>query len=160
MIPLMIGSTETRSPKIRMIRAGTLKRGQTFVKQKAEQYGIRERWGDATIPAIAVVFVWLLTGTAFYHFKDDFRWSMAFYYAVQAGLSIGFGALPEHNISSQLFTIFFLLAGSSLAAGALSLFTQMAVQRHETFIQDIKTPEGAQLARKTFVKETPESPCR
>ena len=51
----------------------------------------------------------------------------AFYYAGQAGLSIGFGAPYETDDESKLFTIFFVLCGSSFICASLALFVGSAL---------------------------------
>merc|ERR1719203_2044596 len=58
-------------------------------------------------------------------------WTFAqsFYYAVQAGLSIGFGLLSETSDRSRLFTVVYILVGSSVIAGALACFVQISLTR-------------------------------
>mmetsp|Transcript_34948 Transcript_34948/g.108750 ORF Transcript_34948/g.108750 Transcript_34948/m.108750 type:complete len:412 (+) Transcript_34948:67-1302(+) len=97
-----------------------------------------------------IVFLWLLIGTVVYRVADNCStdtscsttgkkietevcgWSIAesFYYAVQAGLSIGFGLLPETADGSRLYTVFHILMGSSIIGGVLALFVSLAVSRH------------------------------
>ena len=107
-----------------------------------------DKFSSTAIPAVLVVCVWLLVGTIAYRSMDDFLWGEAFYYAVQAGSSIGFGALSEKNDGSRLFTVFFVLFGSSVIGGCLSYFVQAAVEKHESFIHQVKTPEGEFIAKK------------
>ena len=40
---------------------------------------------------------WILSSTTFYHFYNGWSWTVAFYYAVQAGLSVGFGSISEET---------------------------------------------------------------
>jgi len=58
----------------------------------------------------------------------------AFYYSVQTGLSIGFGVLSETQKLSELYSIFHILAGSSVISGALGFFVSMAVTQQRHFL--------------------------
>mmetsp|Transcript_23952 Transcript_23952/g.66528 ORF Transcript_23952/g.66528 Transcript_23952/m.66528 type:complete len:459 (+) Transcript_23952:105-1481(+) len=77
--------------------------------------------------------VWLVIGTAYYAtvgFHElppaetpmSVRVASGFYYAVEAGLSIGFGKLSEVHDGSRIFTILYVLYGSLLAAIVLAAF--------------------------------------
>jgi len=72
--------------------------------------------------AIAVL-LWITTGTIFYSVIN--RWSIptSFFYAVDAGMSIGFciPEVAETTITSRAFSIVFILAGASVVGGALAL---------------------------------------
>jgi len=70
--------------------------------------------------AMIIFVLWLGSAIIFYSYHDGFRWWQAFYYAVQAGFSVGFGALTEGNDLSRLFTIFVTLCGSSLIVSGIS----------------------------------------
>jgi hypothetical protein len=39
--------------------------------------------------ACMIYLVWMTTGVLFYHYFNDFEFSTAFYYAIEAGMSIG-----------------------------------------------------------------------
>ena len=54
----------------------------------------------AICAAFGLVALWLAAGTLWYHFYLDWTWEMSFYYAVQAGFSVGFGALTEDRCVS------------------------------------------------------------
>lgn len=80
--------------------------------------------------------VWLAAGTLFYYtqgFEEVPGSSVAtsFYYAVQAGLSIGFGILTPTSEDSMLFTICFILMGAAICANFLSSFVTEAVSSLE-----------------------------
>mmetsp|Transcript_88916 Transcript_88916/g.236176 ORF Transcript_88916/g.236176 Transcript_88916/m.236176 type:complete len:417 (-) Transcript_88916:65-1315(-) len=97
-----------------------------------------------------VVFCWLAIGTFVYKLAGNCLtntscspngqlvetpvcgWTLgeSYYYSVQAGLSIGFGLLPETEPGSRLYTVFHILAGSSFIGGALALFVTLAITRH------------------------------
>ena len=104
------------------------------------------------IPGLLALPLWVGSFALFYHFHDGFRSDRAFYYMVQSGLSIGFGALTEnyyggmsqYNSSapgchlnpgdemtleardvSHFVTVINVLLGSSVIGGALSYFLQV-----------------------------------
>eukprot|EP00035_Acanthoeca_spectabilis_P016669 m.345518 g.345518 ORF g.345518 m.345518 type:complete len:95 (+) comp16558_c0_seq6:433-717(+) len=49
----------------------------------------KERWIETSL---VIIFLWLLSGTLFYHYSSKFTTAQAFYFAVQSGFSVGFGA--------------------------------------------------------------------
>lgn len=97
-----------------------------------------------------VVILWLLVGTFVYKIAGNcstnssctatgelvetevcgWTFEESFYYAVQAGLSIGFGLLPENQEGSRAYTIFHIMAGSSMVGGVLAFFVTMLITRH------------------------------
>lgn len=60
-------------------------------------------------------------------FKNKWTLAMAFYYAVQSGFSVGFGALVEVDDWSRLYTIFHVLFGASIVSGALTVFSMKLI---------------------------------
>lgn len=71
--------------------------------------------------SITLIFysLWILLGVLFYKYHNSWSFSTAFYFTMEAGLSIGFCEPKEPNNNSKIFTIFLVLAGSSLIAGSL-----------------------------------------
>lgn len=85
---------------------------------------------------IAYVFAWLLCGTLFYlsqEFEelDTNSPVFAFYYAVQAGLSIGFGTLTPRSEDAMLFSICYILVGAAILANFLSTFVTDVISELE-----------------------------
>jgi hypothetical protein len=63
---------------------------------------------------IALWATWLLGGTIHYKEVLGLGWGTAFYMAVNAGYSIGWGDISEQGVpESQWFSIFYVLMGSS-----------------------------------------------
>ena len=58
----------------------------------------RDKW--YTLPTCAV-FLWLLVATLLYIFVNQWGVNEAFYYTVQAGLSVGFGSLSEEKVTGK-----------------------------------------------------------
>ena len=65
---------------------------------------------------LSVYMSWTVLGIAFYHYYDQFSGPTAFFFAMEAGLSVGFCNPQEKDDTSKLFTIFYVLIGGSLIA--------------------------------------------
>lgn len=91
-----------------------------------------------------MVFVQFSATTAFYHLHNGWPLPEAFYHAVDAGLSIGSGAIAETDQMSMAFTIVHVLLGASLAAGALGLIVQHGIKRA---VNDAAGGQGGQEPR-------------
>lgn len=74
---------------------------------------------NAPFVVSSVYCTWLLVGTIWYKFYMSWTFSTAFYYAVEAGLSIGFCYPSEKDDITRSFTIIFVLLGSSVISGSL-----------------------------------------
>ena len=69
------------------------------------------------------VLIWISIGTLFYSRINDWPLATAFFYAVDAGMSIGFCTeVAETTKRSRAFSILFILLGASVVGGALALF--------------------------------------
>ena len=76
-----------------------------------------------------IVVVWVSVGSLFYSVCNDWPLHQAFFYAVDAGMSIGFCTqVYETKLVSKAFTIAYILLGASVIVGALALFLQEAVE--------------------------------
>lgn len=74
---------------------------------------------------IAIVSVWVIIGTLFYSWFNEWPLPQSFFYAVDAGMSIGFCTdVQETKLASRAFTIVFILLGASCVGGALALFVK------------------------------------
>ena len=77
-----------------------------------------------------IVFIWISCGTIFYSICNSWPFAQSFFYAVDAGMSIGF-CIPdvaEHKLISKAFTIIYILLGASVVGGALALFIQDSME--------------------------------
>lgn len=78
---------------------------------------------------MVVVLVWIGSGTLFYSYCNQWPLPQSFFYAVDAGMSIGFCTeVHETKLVSKAFTIIFILLGASAIGGALALFIQDMVE--------------------------------
>lgn len=88
---------------------------------------------------LIIVFLWISSGTLFYSRVNDWPLPQAFFYAVDAGMSIGFCTdVFEVKQSSKAFTVVFILLGASCVGGALALFIKDILEgvvdiRHEAY---------------------------
>jgi hypothetical protein len=65
----------------------------------------------------------------FYSYCNDWPLAQSFFYAVDAGMSIGFCTdVAETKLTSKAFTIFYILLGASVVTGALSVFLQDSLE--------------------------------
>ena len=76
----------------------------------------------------SIYVMWTLLGTSFYHYYDKFAGPTAFFYAMEAGLSVGFCNPQEKDDTSKLFTIFYILLGGSLIAGSFGVILSEATK--------------------------------
>lgn len=100
---------------------------------------------------MGIVTLWITTGTIFYAVCNDWPLPQSFFYAVDAGMSIGFcvSEVYETKLISKAFTIVFILLGASVISGSLALFIQDA-------LENLVTPSVDEyqvlLERETFEK--------
>ena len=75
------------------------------------------------LTCIFIVMIWVSTGTIFYSKFNKWPLPQSFFYAVDAGMSIGFCTdVRETKVASRAFTIIFILMGASSVGGALAFF--------------------------------------
>jgi hypothetical protein len=68
-------------------------------------------------------------GTLFYSYCNNWPLAQSFFYAVDAGMSIGFCTdVAETKLMSKAFTIVHILLGASVVTGALSVILQDALE--------------------------------
>ena len=78
---------------------------------------------------MGIVSLWILTGTFFYSYTNEWPVPQSFFYAVDAGMSIGFCTdVAETKLVSKAFTIVYIIMGASVVGGALALFIQDIVE--------------------------------
>lgn len=69
---------------------------------------------------LLVYGLWLIVGCLFYVHYEGFTLPTAFYFAVEAGLAIGFCQPADIDDPSKIFTLFFVLAGTSVVSGCMA----------------------------------------
>mmetsp|Transcript_11239 Transcript_11239/g.33680 ORF Transcript_11239/g.33680 Transcript_11239/m.33680 type:complete len:501 (-) Transcript_11239:30-1532(-) len=94
--------------------------------------------------SLIAVVAWLLLGTLVYYFASGFTLAQSFYFSVQTGFSVGFGATnvtvasADHNELTQWYTIAHVLIGSSVIAMALALWAKALVASAHSRAQEVK----------------------
>ena len=103
-------------------------------RELRQRLGLRQRRERRTrrramyMSCCGIVLLWIGGGTLFYSLHNGWPPSQAFFYAVDAGMSIGFcTAIAETSVSSRAFTVLYILLGASVVGGALALFVEDAV---------------------------------
>ena len=77
--------------------------------------------------------LWLLTGILFYTYTQGWTVYNAFFYCINAGLSIGFGNIAEIDLDQyHAFTIVYVLLGSSIVSGAVGYFLTFIIFNSST----------------------------
>lgn len=77
------------------------------------------------LKCLFIALLWVGIGTVFYSYHNNWPMPQSFFYAVDAGMSIGFCTdVAEKTISSRAFTVIFILLGASCVGGALALFVE------------------------------------
>lgn len=67
-----------------------------------------------------VYFAWLVVGCMFYVHYGQFTWPTALYFSVEAGLAIGFCQPGDVDDWSKLFTLVFVLVGTTVVSGCIA----------------------------------------
>ena len=93
-------------------------------KDKAQ---VEESFWRTVSSLLLPVITWLAAATTFYHLWNGWSVPEAFYYAVQGGLSIGFGVLAEGDDVSRAFTTVHVLLGALGITVMVSLLVETAL---------------------------------
>eukprot|EP00471_Norrisiella_sphaerica_P009168 CAMPEP_0184495896 /NCGR_PEP_ID=MMETSP0113_2-20130426/32593_1 /TAXON_ID=91329 /ORGANISM="Norrisiella sphaerica, Strain BC52" /LENGTH=794 /DNA_ID=CAMNT_0026882289 /DNA_START=92 /DNA_END=2476 /DNA_ORIENTATION=- len=94
-----------------------------------------------TGPMAILVYVsitWLCAATLFYVQHNDWSITTSFYYSIQAGMAVGFGAISEPDDGSRLFTIFHVLVGSSFIVYVLSMIMEKVVNSSQSWHEGLQ----------------------
>lgn len=126
----------------------------TSQMEQDKEDNIEETWEDFLYSTKflfgALWVVWLVIGAVAYKTVLDVSWAKGFYMAVNVGYSIGWGDVSEEgNSSSQWFSIFFVLCGSSFVAAALGFFAQSIVTDQDNWY----TNELHRIAHEKYIEE-------
>ena len=80
--------------------------------------------------------MWMAMGTMFYSLNNGYDVGQAFYMSVNVGYSIGWGypADPSHN--SKIFSVIYVLIGSSAISAALGMFANHIVADRDSWYED------------------------
>ena len=81
---------------------------------------------EAVIDIGLLFAAWLAAGVSFYYYCDE-DWSLdyAVFFAVNAGLGVGYGDYVPDRPVTKVFTVCFSVVGTSLIMGGLGIFFEM-----------------------------------
>jgi len=132
-------------------------------------------------PLFAVFILWMMIGTVWYIVWLGWSFDKAFYFAAQAGFSVGFGALNENYGNAQdpndvlpvwktditkLVTVAHVLSSSAVVGGCLSFFMEVVMARKQKWFDETRRTQRvvdkyqrfqAELAKTTVAKGTHKS---
>ena len=92
-----------------------------------------------------VVLTWVLVGASVYWYLNEWTFAAAVYYTVNAGFSIGFGALSEASELSMIWSVVMIATGATAAAAALGYYVESWFQHLD------KLDENATSASMTLI---------
>ena len=94
---------------------------------------------------LGAVLAWLLGGAGVYSWLNDWPFLQSYYYAVNVGWSIGFGALVEQNDASRLFSVLMICLGAGAVGGGLGYFVQLNLEASDDFAAKVRERESKRL---------------
>lgn len=104
----------------KVLLKSTTARGENLPSKKLSMY----------LACMGIVLIWITIGTLFYSRFNNWPLPQSFFYAVDAGMSIGFCTdVAEKTVGSRAFTIIYIILGASCVGGALFLFIKDIMER-------------------------------
>ena len=94
---------------------------------------------------LGAVLAWLLGGAGVYSWLNGWPFLQSYYYAVNVGWSIGFGALVEQNDASRLFSVLMICLGAGAVGGGLGYFVQLNLEASDDFAAKVRERESKRL---------------
>lgn len=119
----MIGAVAFQQPQLRNREDGNRTKEDAMDAMESQL----PKWldivlGNATFVAIFLYFIWTMIGVIFYKYYNGWTFATAFFFAMEAGLSVGFCNPVEKDNNSRAFTIVYVLVGSSIISGAIGFW--------------------------------------
>eukprot|EP01031_Cornospumella_fuschlensis_P033283 gene33283-40266_t len=131
---------EKRNKFFSMIKKAQSKTSKTSkrITQFAQTYtDYILKWNDGVIPTLGCWLIWNFVGTMFYGLYDFNSFSKGFYFAINVGYSIGWGALHERTLTSKTFSIFYLLVGAIFVSRWLAHLMTHAIRDSDDAYQNL-----------------------
>ena len=101
-------------------------------------------WLFRCLVSFAIWAIFLLIGTVFYTYYEEYGWARGHYYAVNVGLNIGWNWDLEESDGSKVFSIFYLLLGYFLLALMVLYLGELVINRQTTLRHDTDASVGEQ----------------
>lgn len=96
-------------------------------------------WDAAPMYVWALVFfiLWILVGTLSFAAINNWTYIQSFYYNIQMGFAVGFGAAPEHTlgVGHQLFGICLLVVSFCAISLILTYFSDIMTERYQKYLR-------------------------
>ena len=102
----------------------------------------------------AIITVWIGIATLVFAYNEGWPLAQSLFYAVDTGMSIGFGAVAEEKLSTKAFTVIHVLLGASAVGGAIALFAESVVEASPT-LGALAAPASLWLANKSRALASP-----
>ena len=87
-------------------------------------------------PFLLIAVIWtifLLSGTLFYNYHENYGWAMGTYYAVNVGFNIGWNWQTEESEESKIFSVFYLVMGFFLLALLVVFISEVSLNRERRY---------------------------
>ena len=94
-----------------------------------------------------VVLTWVLVGASVYWYLNEWTFAASVYYTVNAGFSIGFGALSEDSELSMIWSVVMIATGATAAAAALGYYVESWFQHLDKLDENATSARGPSSAR-------------
>ena len=101
-------------------------------------------WDSIPMPIFVslIVLAWLFGGAGLYAWLNDWPFWQSYYYAVNVGYSIGFGALVEKNDLSRLLSVLMICLGAGAVGGLLGFFVQTSLEASDDYAAMVRKREN------------------
>lgn len=80
-----------------------------------------------------VWIIFLLVGTVFYTYYDEFGWQMGFYMAINVGYSIGWGYPLDPNEGSEWFSVCYIIFGATIALAGVVFLIRLSLENRKSW---------------------------
>jgi len=89
------------------------------------------------VSVVVLLSVWssfILIGTAFYAYYDNYNWNKGVFFAVNVGFNIGWNWNVDESQDSEVFSIFYLLIGFFLLTLAIVYIGEVAIEKRSKWL--------------------------
>ena len=114
-------------PPLVRLRGGSLEQPQAAPHGPALTRASDQKRTRLYLMSAATFVGWFGLATLFFARSEGWPLAQSLFYAVDTGMSIGFGAVAEEARRTKMFTIVHVLLGASALGGVLALFAEAVV---------------------------------
>lgn len=95
---------------------------------------------SASFLVISIYLLWIVIGTLFYSVRNRFTIPTAFFYTMEAGLSVGFCNPSDPDNPSRIFTILLVFTGSSIVSCSIGAYLLILTESKPHLVPYDATP--------------------